>query len=82
MPVTRSRTRSPRRTRTVVLFAYDGCQSLDVTGGLEGMVDRHLTEIAQKLWTARSARIAQIMLTTHGLDVFVAAMPKKARPVE
>jgi transcriptional regulator GlxA family with amidase domain len=35
MPVTRSRTRSPRRTRTVVLFAYDGCQSLDVTGPLE-----------------------------------------------
>jgi inhibitor of KinA sporulation pathway (predicted exonuclease) len=29
-----------------------------------------------------TARIAQIMLTTHGLDVFVAAMPKKARPVE
>ena len=35
MPNTRSRTRSPRRTRTVVLFAYDGCQSLDVTGPME-----------------------------------------------
>lgn len=33
MPITRSR--SPRRTRTVVLFAYDDCQSLDVTGPLE-----------------------------------------------
>src|SRR5262245_6601189 len=32
MPAT---TRSPRRVRTVVLFVYDGCQSLDLTGPLE-----------------------------------------------
>ena len=30
-----ARSRSPRRARTVVLFAYDGCQSLDVSGPLE-----------------------------------------------
>lgn len=30
-----ARSRSPRRARTVVLFVYDGCQSLDLTGPLE-----------------------------------------------
>ena len=30
-----ARSRSPRHARTVVLFAYDGCQSLDVSGPLE-----------------------------------------------
>lgn len=29
-----------------------------------------------------TARIAQVLLTTHGLDAFVAAMPKKVRPTE
>jgi len=33
---------------------------LDVTSGLQGMVDRHLTEAANQLLAARSARVAQI----------------------
>ena len=42
---------------TVVSFAQS---SLDVTRGLQGMVDRHLTEVAKKLLEARAARVAQI----------------------
>jgi cephalosporin-C deacetylase-like acetyl esterase len=42
---------------TVVSFAQP---SLDVTSGLQGMVDRHLTEVAIKLLEARSARVSQI----------------------
>jgi len=34
--------------------------TLDVTSGLQGMVDRHLTELQTKLLAARSARVAQI----------------------
>ena len=41
----------------VVSFAQS---SLDVTSGLQGMVDRHLTEVAKKLLDARSAHVAQI----------------------
>src|SRR5262245_31236390 len=35
-------------------------QSLEVTGGLKGMVDSHLAGIAKKLWDTRSARMEQI----------------------
>jgi len=42
---------------TVVSFAQP---SLDVTSGLQGMVDRHLTEVAIKLLESRSARVSQI----------------------
>ena len=42
---------------TAGLFAQS---RLDVTSGLQGMVDHHLTEVAKTLWEARSARVAQI----------------------
>jgi cephalosporin-C deacetylase-like acetyl esterase len=50
--------------RTALLFLAGAVsfaqQPLDVTGGLQGMVDRHLTEVAKKHWEARSARVARI----------------------
>ena len=35
-------------------------EGLEVTGGLAGMVDRYLTEIASKYWEERAARVAGI----------------------
>src|SRR5436190_9254559 len=50
--------------RTVLLLLASAglfAQSpLDVASGLPGMVDRHLTEIAKRLWEERSARVAQM----------------------
>src|SRR5688500_13008537 len=50
--------------RTVLFFlagAISFAQSpLDVTSGLQGMVERHLTEVAKKLLDKRSAQVAQI----------------------
>src|SRR5262249_27287830 len=34
--------------------------SLDVTTGLDGMLDGYLTEIAKSQWAARSARMAEV----------------------
>src|SRR5437763_13990595 len=50
--------------RTALLYFASavsfGQSPLNVTSGLQGMVDRHLTEIARKLLETRSARMAQI----------------------
>jgi hypothetical protein len=50
-------------SRSVILLFTSAIafgQSLDVTTGLKGMVDRHLTEVATRLLAARSARVSQI----------------------
>lgn len=52
------------KTAFLLLLAFTAAQaqtSLDVTaGGLQGMVDRYLTEVAKTQWEARAARVAQI----------------------
>jgi hypothetical protein len=43
------------------LFAAAQAQtSLDVTPGLDGMVDRHLTAVAKQQWEARAAQVAAL----------------------
>jgi len=37
-------------------------ESLEVTGGLAGMVDRYLTQIAAKYWEERAARVASLRM--------------------
>src|SRR5262245_48605794 len=47
----------------IFLFAYAVCQGqtgLNVTSGLDGMVDRYLTEIARAQWEARARTVAAI----------------------
>ena len=47
----------------IFLFAYAVCQAqtgLNVTTGLDGMVDRYLTEIARGQWEARARAVAAI----------------------
>ena len=57
-----------RHVKATLLFfvsATSFAQSpLDVTSGLQGMVERHLTEVAKKMLDARSARMAQIRTPT------------------
>ena len=42
------------------LIVFLLAQALDVTSGLQGMVDRYLTGIAKQYWTARAERVARI----------------------
>ena len=42
------------------LIVFLLAQALDVTSGLQGMVDRYLTGIAKQYWTARAERVAGI----------------------
>ncbi|HWQ53754.1 MAG TPA: alpha/beta hydrolase family protein [Bryobacteraceae bacterium] len=44
----------------LVLSAAQAQTTLDVTAGLDGMVDRYLTGIAREQWQARAARIAAL----------------------
>jgi len=45
---------------SLAALALPAQESLQVVGGLQGMVDRYLTAIARKCWEARAAAVARI----------------------